>query len=88
MDEFAKWAHMTPAEKIRAQYLEKYNLTEDSLKNLPPAEQKAINDQITAEIKQQLGGNNQADGGGEADSTAAAYPSLELPRNDIKAIRS
>lgn len=72
LDEFTKWAHMTPAEKIRAQYLEKHNLTEDSLKQLPPDEQKAINDQIAAEIKKQLGGDNQADDSDETDSAAAA----------------
>jgi hypothetical protein len=53
--EFAKLASMTPAEKIRAQYLKDNNLTEDQFAQLSGDAQKAINDQITAEIKQKLG---------------------------------
>jgi hypothetical protein len=71
LDEFTKWANMSPAEKIRAQYLEENNLTEDSLKALPSAEQKAINDQIAAEIKQKLG-TDENDADKETDSASAA----------------
>ena len=73
LDEFAKWANMTPAQKIRAQYLEAHGLTEDSFKSLPADEQKAINDQIADEIKQKLGaGNAGSDSDQETDSAAAA----------------
>lgn len=71
LDEFAKWSNMSPADKIRAQYLEENNLTEDSLKALPSDEQKAINDQIAAEIKQKLG-TDENDSDKETDSAAAA----------------
>jgi len=53
--EFAKLASMTPAEKIRAQYLKDNNLTEDQFSQLSADKQKEINDQIAAEIKQKLG---------------------------------
>lgn len=73
LDEFAKWANMTPAQKIRAQYLEAHGLTEDSFKALSADDQKAINDQIAAEIKQKLGaGNADGDGDKETDSAASA----------------
>ncbi len=71
LDEFAKWANMTPAEKIRAQYLEAHGLTEDSFKALSADDQKAINDQIADEIKQKLGAGN-GDGDKETDSAASA----------------
>lgn len=71
LDEFAKWANMTPAQKIRAQYLDAHGLTEDSFKALSADDQKAINDQIANEIKQKLGANNSADDK-ETDSTASA----------------
>jgi hypothetical protein len=73
LDEFAKWANMTPAQKIRAQYLEAHGLTEDSFKALSANDQKAINDQIADEIKQKLGaGNADGDGDQETDSAASA----------------
>lgn len=71
LDEFAKWANMTPAEKIRAQYLDAHGLTEDSFKQLSADDQKAINDQIADQIKQQLGANK-GDDDKETDSTASA----------------
>lgn len=71
LDEFAKWANMTPAEKIRAQNLDARGLTEDSFKSLSADDQKAINDQIADEIKQQLGANK-GDGDKEMDSAASA----------------
>jgi hypothetical protein len=73
LDEFAKWANMTPAQKIRAQYLEAHGLTEDSFKSLSSDDQKAINDQIADEIKQKLGaGNADGDSDQETDSATAA----------------
>ncbi|MGN6777135.1 hypothetical protein [Rhizobium sp.] len=73
LEEFAKWANMTPSQKIRAQYLEAHGLTEDSFKSLPADEQNAINDQIADEIKQKLGvGNADNDSDQETDGAAAA----------------
>jgi hypothetical protein len=74
-DEFKNMADMTPAEKIRAQYLEDHNLTEDQFNQLPSDQQKAITDAIAQQIKQQLGDdskNKQAAASGESDSAAAA----------------
>lgn len=68
--EFAKLANMTPAEKIRDQYLKEHNLTEEQFAQLSPDEQKAINDQIADEIKQQLAAG-QKNGSSEENETAA-----------------
>lgn len=73
LSEFAKWANMSPADKIRAQYLEQQNLTEEQFQQLPSDQQKAINDQIADQIKQQLGGktgegDDDSDGGSSAVS--------------------
>ena len=73
LDEFAKWAKMTPAQKIRAQYLQAHGLTEESFNALSTDDQKAINDQIAAEIKQKLGaGNNKDDDEKEAEGASSA----------------
>ncbi|MGG6894491.1 MULTISPECIES: hypothetical protein [Rhizobium] len=73
LDEFAKWANMTPAQKIRAQYLQAHSLTEESFNALSTDDQKAINDQIAAEIKQKLGaGNNKGDDEKETDGASSA----------------
>jgi hypothetical protein len=71
--EFARLASMTPAEKIRAQYLQNHNLTEDQFAQLSGDAQKAINDQIAAQIKQKLGvgGLNGGDDSGASDTDAA-----------------
>jgi hypothetical protein len=73
LSQFAKWADMSPSERIRSQYLEQQNLTEEQFAQLPSDQQKAINDQITAQIKQQLGGksgetDDDSDGGSSAVS--------------------
>lgn len=63
LSEFAKWANMSPADRIRAQYLEQQNLTEDQFSKLSSDQQAAINDQIAAQIKQQTGaGETDAEG--------------------------
>jgi hypothetical protein len=46
---------MTPAEKIRAEYLSAHNMTEDQFSQLSSDDQKAINDEIASQIKQKLG---------------------------------
>jgi hypothetical protein len=60
---------MSPADKIRAQYLEQQNLTEEQFAQLPSDQQKAINDQIADQIKQQFGGET---GASDDDSDSAA----------------
>lgn len=72
LDEFAKWANMTPAQKIRAHYLEEHHLTEESFSKLPADEQKAINDQIADEIKRTLGVDDKGDGSDDSDGAASA----------------
>ena len=71
LSEFAKLANMTPAEKIRDQYLKAHNLTEEQFAQLSPDEQKAINDQIADEIKQQLGAGKKDGSNGESETASA-----------------
>lgn len=54
VSEFTDLANMTPAERIRAQILERLGLTEDDLKAMPPEERGAIEKQISDELKRQL----------------------------------
>ncbi|EJL55848.1 hypothetical protein PMI09_02014 [Rhizobium sp. CF122] len=56
--EFTDLANMTPAERIRAQILERLGLTEDDLKAMPPEEREAIEKQISDELKRQLTGDD------------------------------
>jgi hypothetical protein len=51
---FAKAAKDGPAAMMRAQYLEKNNLTEEDLAAMPLAERKKIEDEIAEYIKQQI----------------------------------
>lgn len=77
-DEFSDLASMSPAEKIRAQYLQQQGLTEDQFNQLPSDQQKAINDAIAAQIKQQLGDDskNDQDAGDDSSGSAASAVSL------------
>lgn len=54
-DSFGEWMKMTPAEHIRAQYLEEQGLTEDDLASMGPEKLKAIEDEISKRIQEQLG---------------------------------
>lgn len=56
--ELEKWSQMNVAEKIRAQYLESKNMTEESLAQLPPEERQLIEDEIAAAIKRTLTGGD------------------------------
>lgn len=71
-DEFSDLASMSPAEKIRAQYLQQQGLTEDQFNQLPSDQQKAINDAIAAQIKQQLGDDSKNQQGADDTSDGAA----------------
>lgn len=53
IDEFTKWAHMTPPERIRAPYLEAHGMSEGDLSHLPPDVQQEIEDEIKKQIEQQ-----------------------------------
>lgn len=66
--EFMEWQQKSPAEKIRERVLGAHNLDEDSLKNLPPAERKAIEDEIRAAIQQAFGADDE--GGVERETLA------------------
>jgi hypothetical protein len=57
LDELSKWAHMSPAEKIRAQWLGAHGMTEDSFSQLSSEDQAAINKQIAEEVTRQLAGD-------------------------------
>jgi TPP-dependent pyruvate/acetoin dehydrogenase alpha subunit len=54
-DSFGEWMKMSPAERIRAQYLSEQGLSEDDLAAMEPEERKAIEDDIATRVKQQLG---------------------------------
>lgn len=71
-DDLHKWAKMSIAEKIRAQYLERKGLTESDLAAMPPEERQAIEDEIRKAVLQALGAGDQAQGGSdEAAKTQA-----------------
>ncbi|MDR6632596.1 hypothetical protein J2X72_001380 [Phyllobacterium sp. 1468] len=53
-EEFSKWARMSPTERLRAQYLERHGMTEQSLCALPEDVRKEIEDAIKDDIKMQL----------------------------------
>jgi hypothetical protein len=63
--EFLDWQQKSPAEKIRERILGARDLDEDSLKALPPAERDAIEAEIRAALKLQLGVE---DDGGAGDN--------------------
>lgn len=71
-DEFANLANMTPAEKIREEYLEEQHLTEDQFNQLPSDQQQAINDAIAQQIKQKLGDDSSNSDSDASDSAASA----------------
>lgn len=51
---FSGFANMSFADFIRMRYLERHNLTEDSLDAMPADERKAIEKEITEEIKREF----------------------------------
>ncbi|OLF79789.1 hypothetical protein AWH62_15570 [Maricaulis sp. W15] len=71
VSEFLRWANMTPAERIRAQYLEQEGLSEDSLAALPEEERERIEMEIQQRIRDALGGT--ADGAGTSQRANQAY---------------
>lgn len=73
-EQLSKWADMDVAEKIRAQYLEDNNLTEEGLAGLPPEERAAIEQEIAAAIKRHFG----VEETGEAKEVAENTPATEV----------
>lgn len=69
--EFLRWANMTPAERIRAQYLEQEGMSEDSLAALPEEERERIEMEIQQRIQDALGGT--ADRAGTSQRANQAY---------------
>ncbi|HAX91945.1 MAG TPA: hypothetical protein DCY07_07040 [Rhodospirillaceae bacterium] len=53
--EFLKFAKMSPAERLRAAFLEEHGLTEESLAQLPKEERMKIEEEIKKLIKTKLG---------------------------------
>jgi TPP-dependent pyruvate/acetoin dehydrogenase alpha subunit len=72
-DSFGEWMKMSPAERIRAQYLSEQGLSEDDLAAMEPEERKAIEDDIATHVKQQLGMTTD-----KADETEAALPQAAI----------
>lgn len=56
VDEFSKWGNMTPAEYIRARYLEQHDLTEADLAAMPADQRAAIEKEIADQIKREMAG--------------------------------
>ena len=54
VEEFLKWARMSPAEQVRAMYLEEQGMTEDTLKALPPEERQRIEFEIANRIEHEV----------------------------------
>ncbi len=70
-DDLHKWATMSFAEKIRAQYLERKGLSESDLAALPPEEREAVEDEIRKEIMRAMGVGDQAENGADAAADSA-----------------
>ena len=62
---------MTPAEMMRAQYLEAHHMSEESLKQLPPDERAAIEKEIADYIKKMLTGNDDKGTTGDVPKSAS-----------------
>lgn len=57
ISQFLAYQQLTPQQKLREAILQKYNLTEETLQNLPTAERKKIEDDIKVEIEKQIKNN-------------------------------
>ena len=71
-DDLHKWATMSFAEKIRAQYLERKGLSESDLAALPPEEREAIEDEIRKEIMRAMGVGDEAGNNSDTATDSAA----------------
>lgn len=66
---FIEEAHKTPAQRIREQVLARLKVSEEDLANMPAEKRKAIEKEITEELKRQLTDKN-ARRGAAVDLTA------------------
>ncbi|MBB3135727.1 hypothetical protein FHS26_003473 [Rhizobium pisi] len=71
VDEFSKWGNMTPAEYIRARYLDQHDLTEAGLAAMPADQRAAIEKEIADQIKREMAGIDD-DGTETAEAIQAA----------------
>ncbi len=55
LGEFMELSRMSVAERLRKEILDKMGLTEESLKDLPPADRKVIEDEIRRKIQERFG---------------------------------
>jgi hypothetical protein len=53
-EEFEKFATMSPAERMRASILQQLGVTEDQLAAMSSTERKAMEDKITAKVKEMV----------------------------------
>ncbi len=51
--EFLKYAHMNPIDRMRANILKSMGLTEDDVKNMPPQQRQALEQKIKDLIEQE-----------------------------------
>ena len=52
--EFLKWAHMTPAQKMRASLLSSMGLTEEQVQAMSPDDRKKVEDKLRQLIEQKV----------------------------------
>lgn len=52
--QFLSYQKLTPEQKVRASFLKEIGLTEEALKNLPPDQQKKIEDEIKQRCKDMI----------------------------------
>ena len=69
-DAFLNFAKMSPADRMRAQFLAAHGLTEDDLKNMDPKERQKIEDEIREQIKEALKKDTEKKAGGLVNITA------------------
>lgn len=74
--EFTRLSRMSLAERIRAEVLERHQLTEADFKTLSDSDRKAIEDEIREAILRAYGSDREAGGTGRTEQ-AAAGPSPE-----------
>uniref|UniRef100_B0T941 Uncharacterized protein n=1 Tax=Caulobacter sp. (strain K31) TaxID=366602 RepID=B0T941_CAUSK len=70
VDDFLKVAKQTPAERLRAQMLEKLGKSEDDLKAMDAVARQKIEDQIKQAIREQLTGQDKPAAGAFVDLKA------------------
>jgi len=70
--ELSKYANMTPAEMMRAQYLEAHHMTEEDLQQMPADQRAAIEKDIADSIKRSLSNKDSTSAIGDVPQMAGA----------------